>query len=368
MKKNLVVELESEKDEFYSDDDIFNFTSWGADLSFRELIQRYQDDELIKPEMQRNYVWDKVEASRFVESLLLGLPVPSIFLAKTEDEKLLIVDGYQRIMTVYDYVRGISNIDGKTFKLTDSAKINKRWRGKAFSELSDIDQRRIRNTTIHAIIFSQRKPANSDTGMYQIFERINTSGRTLLPQEIRNCVYQNTKMNRLLLELNNNAIWRNLFGSPTPDSRMRDIEFILRFFALKQVYIEQPDSTSISLKRTLNVYMGSPENNTPEKIEKLRNKFITTITQIYEVIGSQAFHNMSEKKQVLIPKFHPTVYDSIMIAVATKEEGMSLSELKSNQHKILSAPEYQDLLRFRTTNIENIIKRVDFVKEFMKGT
>ena len=120
MEKYGFEEISAEKEDFYSDDDIFNFNSWGADLSFRELIERYDQDELVKPEMQRNYVWDKVEASRFVESLLLGLPVPSIFLAKTEDEKLLIVDGYQRIITVYDYVQGISNIDGKIFNLTDS--------------------------------------------------------------------------------------------------------------------------------------------------------------------------------------------------------------------------------------------------------
>ena len=123
MEKYGFEEISAEKEDFYSDDDIFNFNSWGADLSFRELIERYDQDELVKPEMQRNYVWDKVEASRFVESLLLGLPVPSIFLAKTEDEKLLIVDGYQRIITVYDYVQGISNIDGKIFKLTDSKKL-----------------------------------------------------------------------------------------------------------------------------------------------------------------------------------------------------------------------------------------------------
>jgi len=92
-----------ESDDSYSNDDLFRISSWGADLSFRELIARYDDNELVKPELQRHYVWDRVEASRFIDSILLGLPVPSIFLAKTPDEKLLIIDGYQRIMTVRDY-------------------------------------------------------------------------------------------------------------------------------------------------------------------------------------------------------------------------------------------------------------------------
>lgn len=101
-----VEEIEEEKEDSYSNDDLYNINSWGADLSFRELISMYEEDELIKPELQRKYIWEKPEASRFVESILLGLPVPSIFLANTSDSKKLIIDGYQRIMTVYDYVRG----------------------------------------------------------------------------------------------------------------------------------------------------------------------------------------------------------------------------------------------------------------------
>ena len=85
----------------YSDDSLFNINSWGADMSFRELITMYEEDELVKPELQRKYVWSKDEASRFIDSILLGLPVPSIFLAKVGEQRL-IIDGYQRILTVYD--------------------------------------------------------------------------------------------------------------------------------------------------------------------------------------------------------------------------------------------------------------------------
>ncbi|MGA7934349.1 MAG: DUF262 domain-containing protein, partial [Kovacikia sp.] len=98
-----------------------------------------------------------------MDSVLLGLPIPSIFLAKTIDERMLIIDGYQRIMTVYDFVRGIFAGDGKVFKLSNSEKINKKWRGKAFSELPESDQRKIRGTTIHAIIFVQKQPRDNDT-------------------------------------------------------------------------------------------------------------------------------------------------------------------------------------------------------------
>lgn len=160
-----------DEEQMYSDDDLYNINSWGADLSFREIISMYEEDELLKPELQRKYVWTKMEASRFIDSILLGLPVPSVFFAKEPDETMLIIDGFQRIMTVFDYVKGIFSGDGKVFKLSNTENINSRWRGKAFAELEVEEKRRIRNTTIHAIIFEQKYPRN-DTGMFQIFERI----------------------------------------------------------------------------------------------------------------------------------------------------------------------------------------------------
>jgi uncharacterized protein with ParB-like and HNH nuclease domain len=214
-----IAEIKDEINDYYTNDDLYNINSYGADLSFRELITMYEEEELIKPELQRKYVWDKTEASRFIDSLLLGLPVPSIFLSNTRDSKKLIIDGYQRIMTVYDFVKGIWSKDNKVFKLSNSEKINTKWRNRAFIELTDSEQRKIKSTTIHAIVFEQKEPKDDDTSLYQIFERINTSGRTLMSQEIRNCIYQGP-FNNLLIELNKNSKWRQLFGETKEDERM----------------------------------------------------------------------------------------------------------------------------------------------------
>jgi len=359
--------ISDEQNDDYSNDDLYNITSWGADLSFRELISQYEEGALLKPELQRHYVWDKAEASRFIDSVLLGLPIPSIFLAKTVDEKMLIIDGYQRIMTVYDFVRGIFTGDGKVFKLSNSEKVNKRWRGKAFSELTESDQRKIRGTTIHAIIFVQKQPKDDDTSIYQVFERINTGGRTLLPQEIRNCVYQGS-FNSLLIELNTNQKWRNLYGLPKPDSRMRDMEFILRFFALRsRKLLDSKEPGRISLKKYLNEFMGSGEVKRPTELDSMQKTFVQVFTLIHDRFGKEAFHNISPKK--FIKKFNPTIFDSIAIstyiAVERGIDDVEEQQYKSLRLQLLQNQEYQDLIKIRTTDIERIQKRVSLALQHL---
>jgi hypothetical protein len=361
MPVDVIQHIREEAEDSYSDDSLFHIKSWGADLSFRELVQRYEDNELIKPELQRHYIWDRTEASRFIDSLLLGLPVPSIFLAQTKDEKLLIVDGYQRIMTVYDFIRGIFSKDERIFRLARSDKINHRWRGRAFSELGEVEQRRIRNTTIHAIIFIQQQPDDDDTSLFQIFERINTSGRTLLPQEIRNCVAQGS-FNNLLLELNQIDKWRRLFGLNEPDSRMRDTEFILRFFALSSQDFKNDPREKISLKRYLDVYMKKNANSTRVDIDSMRNRFAAAVDLIYDCFGASAFHNISPKDPArLVTKFSPTIYDSIVIAsdyVLSKGNVVRPQNPEEARRRLLLDPAYKEAIGKETMTRESIKTRI----------
>lgn len=370
MVRETIEILTEEIDDLYSNDDIYNITSWGADLSFRELITMYEENELLKPELQRNYVWDKVEASRFIDSILLGLPVPSIFLANTNEDLKLIIDGYQRIMTVYDYVKGIWTKDNKVFMLSNSEKVNERWRGKAFNELSANEQRRIRSTTIHAIIFEQSKPKNNDTSLFQIFERINTGGRALKTQEIRNCVYQGN-LNRLLIQLNIDAEWRKLFGAGV-DARMRDIEYILRLFALNTSFIKNQEKGSISLKKVLNEYMGAPENNTEIKINTLSDSFKNTISFISDNIGENAFFNIvSNNPEKIRKRFYPTIFDSITIAttIALTKLGSNIptDNLEDKRLSLLQDDKYKTHITQGTMKIENIHGRIAMVLENFYG-
>lgn len=368
---NNIEEIKEEIEDSYSNDDLYNINSWGADLSFRELISMYEEDELLKPELQRKYVWEKPEASRFIESILLGLPVPSIFLANTKDERKLIIDGYQRIMTVVDFVKGIWSKDEKVFKLSNTDKINERWRGKAFSELDSSDKRRIRSTTIHAIIFEQRAPADNDTSLYQVFERINTGGRALMPQEIRNCVNQGS-FNDLLFELNKNPNWRLLFGKGEEDSRMRDLEFILRFLALDTESIRTTDVSKISLKKYLNEFMGNTNSQCPETIQYRRDKFNFVMEFVSNNIGENAFYNIVSGEETKIRKrFYPTVFDAICpaVSIAYKKLGDDIptDDLEQKRQAMLKDPDFRKFSSEGTMLISHIHGRIDKALNYLFG-
>ena len=350
--------LKGEDIDIVANDDLYNITSWGADLTLMDVIMSYQNNDIVKPELQRKYVWDRKEASRFVESILLGLPVPSVFLANSANYQKLIVDGYQRIMTIVDYYNGIWSGDGRPFNLSNSDSINERWRNKTFKELTQEDQRRFRMYTIHAIIFEQKQPRN-DTGLYQIFERINTSGKSLNPQEIRNCVYQG-KMNTLLFELNKTESWRILFGEEKEDSRMRDIEFILRFFALSEPAIINSSSKSITLKKELNDYMANHVEGNDEFYEGKRQTFIDCTSFILNKFGGEAFFNLKSDLSILRKKFYPTIFDSLMIATAIAlSRGFSCEgSLEDRRLELLSDSDYRDSITQGTMQTEHIRTRI----------
>ncbi len=368
--ENLNIENVDSEDQETSNDDLFNITSWGADMSFRELISMYDDDELLKPELQRKYVWEKPEASRFIESILLGLPIPSIFLANTPDNNKLIIDGYQRIMTIYDYVKkGIFSKDGKAFKLTNTDKINHRWKGKSYNELSEFDQKKIRQTTIHAIIFEQKQPKDNDSSLFQIFERINTSGKILKPQEIRNCVYQGN-LNTLLFELNQDIYWRKLYGNDIEDSRMLDLEFILRSFALANHELRILEKGQISLKMYLNQYMGEKKHNSISFIDSKRIDFQKVIKFIFDNLGIVAFRNLATENTYQT-RFNPTIFDSISIATSYAMEKLGdnipIEDIK-NRHKILLLNDkFKEYSTIRTTNIDHINGRIQLASQILYG-
>lgn len=187
----------------------YQVSSYGADYPVDGLVKRLQNENILVPIFQRGYVWTHGQASRFIESLLLGLPVPGVFFSKDpESQKLIVIDGQQRLNTLRYFYEGVFADSGREFRLKN---VQKQFEGATYKSLSSEDRLRLDDSIIHATIVRQEEPSEDQSSVYYIFERLNTGGTKLTPQEIRAAIYAG-EFNQLLDKLNEHEAWRNVFG------------------------------------------------------------------------------------------------------------------------------------------------------------
>ena len=283
----------------------YSITSYGADYPVDSLVDRLHERKIRVPSFQRGFVWNEKQASRFIESLLLGLPVPGIFLSKDSDSaNLLVIDGQQRLKSLQYFYDGI--INDKIFKLSD---VQERFIGKTYKELDSDDRTRLDDSIIHATIVKQDEPSEDNSSIYLVFERLNTGGLQLQPQEIRSAIYSG-EFAKLIKELNDYPQWRNIYGIKS--SRQKDQEFILRFFAM---YFYR-DHYQKPLKGFLNTYMAKNKDLQLHDEKKLTEIFTKTVTFVDEALGKKAFRPFRA--------INASIYDSIMVGIAemyTKKNG-----------------------------------------------
>jgi len=289
----------------------YTITSYGADYPVDGLVKRLDQGDIVvplfslKPEegqstvgFQREFVWKKPQCDRFIESLLLGLPVPGIFLVKEPSGKHLVLDGQQRLKTLQAFYAGV--FQAKEFFLEN---VQEKWRGATYKTLQAEDRRRLDDSIIHATIVRQDEPSDDQSSIYLIFERLNSGGTFLQPQEIRVALYHG-RLAALLSSLNTNPSWRALYGKKS--SRLKDLELILRFFAL--YYHAQQYRRP--MKEFLNRYMAKNVDLKPEDEEELRHLFDATVDAIHKFIGPRAFRLKSAVNAAIL--------DSVMVGVARR--------------------------------------------------
>ena len=145
----------------------FAITSYGADYTVDTLVKRLKLEAFYVPPFQRKFVWSQRHASRFLESLLMGLPVPGIFLYKEPvTNRHLVVDGQQRLRTLEYFYKG--TFLEKKFRLTG---VRDEWNNKSYEELSDADKLKLDDSTVHATILQQGEPKNSKKRVCTLYLR-----------------------------------------------------------------------------------------------------------------------------------------------------------------------------------------------------
>lgn len=253
MKKNFEFEDENVLDDA---DYTYDLTPYNFNMDVDGLLRRFADKDILIPSFQRNYVWTKEGASMFIDSILRGLPTPSLFFYEESNKKYLVIDGQQRLLTLYYFIRGVfpdkkqhqniivsptvadidfsqidaddGTIEGVSFNLSGT-KICSEWKNKTFAQLSEEQRKRIRNTYIYIIDLKQTAPSDNNSSMYLVYERINTGSTRLNPQQIRMCVSHGSYI-RYICEKSLDEKWKSVFGIDDKSSGVS--ELILRFFSL----------------------------------------------------------------------------------------------------------------------------------------
>lgn len=326
----------------------YEITSYGADYPVDSIIKRIRNKTIFVPPFQRRYVWDIYEASKFIESLILGLPVPGIFLSKEkETNNLLIVDGQQRLLTLYYFYT--NRFKSKEFKL---AGVQNDLEGKRYEDLSPSDKNRLDDSIIHSTVVKQDEPDNDESSIYQIFERINSGGRPLSPQEIRACIYYG-QYNELLNTLTQGVEWRVIIGGKH-NERLKEEELILRFFSL---YLDLKDYKK-PMKDFLNKRMAANRNFEVHTKEKLERIFKDTISIIYRSLRDDAFR--------IEKGIHTAVFDSVMVGVAKRLENgemMDPAALRAAYETLLNNQNFIEYINTGTSDEGSLNKRLKLAKD-----
>jgi hypothetical protein len=255
--------IETESSDVETEDDAvvdeYDITASPNDFNIATIVDFIERSLFEIPSFQRNYVWDIRRASKLIESILMGLPVPQIFLYEKGKNKYLVIDGQQRLMSIFYFTRlrfPRTEKRGSLRRLFDEKRSipddvlhddaffqpfalhlpsrapaqRSRFHGLNYETLRE-DKNTLDLRTLRCVIIKQNRPSDDDSSIYEIFNRLNTGGINLTPQEIRASLYHSPFYD-MLNRINVKPVWRRAIGLVDPDLRMRDVEVLLRGAAM----------------------------------------------------------------------------------------------------------------------------------------
>ena len=377
------------EDEVNSEEDV-SFTEYEIsaspnDFNIKTLFD-FIDSGIVKiPGFQRNYVWDIKRASKLIESIIIGIPIPQIFLFEEEKNKFIVIDGQQRYMTIYfftlkrfprkekrlelrkifDEHKGIPeeilNNNGyfTDFNLklpTSQPNQTNKFHGLNYYTLDEEDKVSFDLRTIRNIIIKQNSPDDGHSVVFEIFNRLNSGGVNLKPQEIRTSLFHSDFYD-MLYKINLYDKWRAFTPTNTPNLHMKDIEILLRGFAM----LIRGAEYKPSMTRFLNKFSFEAKSFPKENIDFLQSLFYAFVDNLPENV-ERLFYSKTGR-------FNISVYESIFVAScshAFQEKNLNISaidaehaeELKDNQGFI-------DATLSGTASEKNVKLRISTAKEIL---
>lgn len=354
------------------------------DFNITTIFNLIDSGAIEMPIFQRNYIWDKKRASRFIESLILGLPIPQIFLYQKARNSFLVIDGQQRLLSVYYFIKqrfplpekraelrkvfdennGIpdSVLFDDTFFQDFKLQLSKSEEGEKnpldglrFSTLG-MYKSNFEFMTMRCMAIRQNEPKEDDSSVFEIFSRLNTGGVNLTNQEIRACLYYSDFF-RMLSILNQNSIWRNFYGRPE-DGKFKDIEIILRCFAL----LCDGENYSGSMNKFINRFAKRAMSFSAQEVEYCKNLFISFLTACEEISRGQ----FATKKGEL----NAALFDCVFAVVAEEyynNKTLITGKIQEDRISALKAdPEFEEAITHSTSHTKMVAKRLVKAREYLR--
>jgi hypothetical protein len=301
----------------------FNLTQERNDFLLPQVLDFVQQKKWLnlRPEYQRRQVWDDAKRSLFIESLLLNVPIPPVFLYEYDLSRYEVMDGQQRLNSILDFYENRFALK----KLDRWNEIN----GFRYSELPEslrrgLDRRRISATVLLMERAAQLQPSQNDVRKL-VFERLNTGGQHLNPQELRNCLYAG-RLNGLLISLSQNALFTDIWEIPphaknvdklknisaelrenSRYKRMDDCQIVLRFFAFRE-----KANIRGSVRSMLDRYMEKKVDISQAEIDLMENDYLLRLKLAKDIFEERVFRYQDEDGKWLLSQ---PLYDGVMVAI-----------------------------------------------------
>lgn len=365
----------------------YDITTSPRDLTPANIVDMIDSGIIEIPLFQRNYVWDIKKASKLVESLILGLPVPELFFYTEGDDNntYKIIDGQQRFLSIYFFVKGrfpkntssrflirqgindgaaLEELlpDNKIFEdftleLSGDSSNKSKYHGEKFLTLDKDTQIKFRlRRFLRTVVVRQNKPNDNGSSMFEIFNRLNTGGTPLNAQEIRASLYY-CDFYRMLVRVNNRDGWRDLLGKPTQDLHSNDIELILRSIAL----LHENETYTPKMVRFLNDFS--------QKTKRFNDEYIDYIEQLFDSF-IEACSTLENRAFFRNNRFSKTLFESVFVAVATPsfdDKKLITSKIDPTSFEFLkNDEEFVSYLLSGSSSKDNILGRIKRAKEVLK--
>jgi len=332
----------------------FDLSISPSDPTLELFTQQIDRGDIIIPFYQRKYVWKLEQASRLIESFLMGLPIPQVFLYVNSEDRLEVIDGQQRLMSVKYFFEGFFGEEDKhgrrqVFKLKGLSERSE-YNGKTFADLPPKDQRRLKNSTLRAINIKQLKPRAGNESVFHIFQRLNTGGTQLKPQEIRNAVYRG-QIVRELAKMNANPGWKSILGIARDDKNQKDVELILRLLSLYGVWedYEKP------MLQYLNKSMDKEREFSSLRVAEFRQRF----PQVVELVN-EALEKPFRPRRVI----NAAVLEAVMI-ILLENPTITRDRLSENYEKLFLDADFVAAITGGTTDTGVLKQRLRIARRVL---